>query len=67
MTVVVEWEYVAVDRADEEPPEHGMVVADVTAVATMHDGGMRMFHKRYVMREETCDTLQDLIRRGVRP
>lgn len=67
MQAIVEWEYVAVDPTDVEPPEPGLVVADVTCVATTDDGAMRMFNKRYVMRQETCDTLREMIARGVRP
>lgn len=67
MQAIVEWEYVAVDETDIDAGKPDHIVADVTCVATTVDGQMRMFHKRYLMRRETCAVLQDMIRRGVRP
>ena len=67
MQAIVEWEYVAVDETDVDPPQPGTVIADVTCVATTDDGEMRMFSKRYVMRRATMLVLQGMIRAGARP
>lgn len=66
MDAIVEWEYVAVDKTDIDPPDPGFVIADVTCVATTDDGQMRMFRKNYLMRSETLNVLQSMIRAGAR-